>query len=737
MGDIITALRSAQSGLIANQQLLNTASNNIANANTEGYSRKITNLKSIVVAGVGGGVSVSKVTRRIDEGLMRNLRTENGELNTYLSQEYSFERLQEFFGKPGDNDSISHLLESFRESIELLAVSPEKSLEASDVIQRVQEVLSKLESMSITIQELRRQADDSITDEVAEINLITAKIDEINDDIIANDTIGRDITDLEDQRDLEVDKLSKIVDIRYFSREDGDVVVYTKNGRTLVDTETPTITHTAASSLSATSTHSRGNISGIYVGAELAANDLTNEFVEGKLKGLITLRDTTLPNLQAQLDELASDLQQTVNQVHNRGTSFPGAQSMSGTRIFIRPTEQRITLDSGGDDVKLILFDSSGDQSAATTLDTIMQSASFGSGAQAANGPWTISEVAATIEDWLQGNGASGATASIGTDGRFSIALNTTTLNLGFRDESATADGSTNEDVVITYDSTGSGVSDDTETVNGFSYFFGLNDLIVHSRSDYMWDSNLVSSTLTTPASSQTLNFRDSTGTLTGSPLTVPAATSLTDLATLITDSVTNITAIVVPEGSGSRLRITHDTGNTITVTQGSGNTIIDELGLHVSATDISSALSVRADIASDPSRITTGRPQWNSELGSAGQYFMSVGDGTNVKALAELFTSVNSFEGAGGIPAISRTFTGYAAEIISFTSTLAASNSRDLESQRSLVEALQLKSDAVRGVNLDQEMSDLLIFEQAYAAAARVLSVIQNMIEDLERAVE
>ena len=115
----------------------------------------------------------------------------------------------------------------------------------------------------------------------------------------------------------------------------------------------------------------------------------------------------------------------------------------------------------------------------------------------------------------------------------------------------------------------------------------------------------------------------------------------------------------------------------------------------------------------------------------------MSPGDGTNIKTLAELMTAVNSFEQAGGIPTISRTFAGYAAEIISTTSTLAASNKRDSEKQESLVEALQFKSDAVRGVNLDQEMADLLVFEQAYAAAARVISVIQNMIQVLERAVE
>ena len=53
------------------------------------------------------------------------------------------------------------------------------------------------------------------------------------------------------------------------------------------------------------------------------------------------------------------------------------------------------------------------------------------------------------------------------------------------------------------------------------------------------------------------------------------------------------------------------------------------------------------------------------------------------------------------------------------------------------MVESLQFKSDSVRGVNLDEEMSDLLVYEQAFAAAARVISVIQNMIDALERAIQ
>lgn len=734
MGDITLALRTAQSGLLTNQQALNTVSNNVANVNTVGYSRKIVNYKSVAVAGVGAGVRISDITRQIDEGLLKSLRIENGELNTHAVQEDYYARIQEMFGAPGDNDSVAHLMESFNEAVELLAAAPEKSLEAAELVRRAQDVLNKLRDMGTTIQELRQQTDTQIAEEVSNINTITAKIDQLNDDIIANSSVGNDTTDLKDQRDLELDKLSKIVDIRYFSRSDGDVVVFTKGGRTLVDTVPPTVSHTAASSVSATSTHDEGDIAGIYVGTVVASNDITDEIVEGNLKGLIELRDTVLPNLQAELDQLSATMRDIFNQVHNRGTSFPGEQSFSGTRIFIRPTEQTMTLDSGGDDVKLVLFDSNGDQHAVTTLDTIMQSASFGSGAQAANGPWTISEVAATIEDWLQANGASGATAAIGTDGTFQIALNTTTLNLAFRDETATTNGSTLADAVITYDANGDTFTD--ETVSGFSYFFGLNDFFVDTRTDNMWESNVVSSTLTTPASTQNLTFRDSTGTLTGSPLAVPASTSLTDLAALITNNVTNITATVVTEGDGARLRISHDNGSSITVTQGNGETILTELGLHVSNAALASVLSVRSDIVTTPANIATAQVQWNADLGASGEYFVSKADDTNIQALATTMQTATSFKQAGGLANLNQTFAGYAAEILSTNASLAAVNERERESQESLVTALQFKSDSTRGVNLDQEMSDLLVFEQAFSAAARVISVIQSMIDALERAV-
>ena len=63
MGDITQALRTAQSGLLGNQEALHTISNNVANINTEGYSRKIIRFEQVTIAGVGAGTQIAEIKR--------------------------------------------------------------------------------------------------------------------------------------------------------------------------------------------------------------------------------------------------------------------------------------------------------------------------------------------------------------------------------------------------------------------------------------------------------------------------------------------------------------------------------------------------------------------------------------------------------------------------------------------------------------------------------------------------
>ena len=719
MGGLTQALRTARSGLLVNQQTLDVVANNIANVNSEGYSRKIVNTETRVLNGVASGVQISEITRRVDEGLLKNIRIELAELNKFTVQDDFFARTQDLFGKPGENSSLSHLFENFTSALELLAVSPNRSLEQAEVVRQAQDVTFALQNMSETIQELRQQADVDIADTVTEMNKIVASIDQLNEDIITNGSVGRDVTDLKDQRDQRIDRLSELVDIRFFFRSDDDVVVFTSGGRTLVDTIPPKITHSAASSVSASTTKNEGDFTGIFVGTIVARNDITSELRGGQLKGLVDLRDDILANMQSQLDEFAAEMRDVFNQIHNRGVSFPGAQSYAGTRTFVRSALQTITY-NGTDDTTVVLFDASGNQTAQTTIRTLISGATT-----------TIDNLATQLQTFLRANGAATATVAISTTNKLDINLNTPAINLSFRDETATTNGSTLEDAVIAFNANAAGPTD--ETVNGFANFFGFNDFFVDNLPENIYESNVLVSTFTVSAS--TLTFRDSSGTL-GSPLTVAAGTSLEDLATLITNSVTDVTATIVTDGSGVRLRISHDNGSSMTVTQAAGNTFLTDINLHLADVRVAGTLNVRADIASTPAKLSTGAVLWDADRGAAGEYFMSIGENSVIDALAEAFSASNQFDTAGGLATAKTTFAEFASKIVSENARLAATNESSIDRQRSLTESLQFKSDSVRGVNLDEELSNLIIFEQAFAAAARVISVIQRMFETLERVI-
>ena len=131
-----------------------------------------------------------------------------------------------------------------------------------------------------------------------------------------------------------------------------------------------------------------------------------------------------------------------------------------------------------------MLFDASGNQTAQTTIRTLISGATT-----------TINNLATQLQTFLRANGAATATVAISTTNKLDINLNTPAINLSFRDETATTNGSTLEDAVIAFDANGDGTTD--ENVNGFSNFFGFNDFFVDNLAENIYESNVLVSTFT------------------------------------------------------------------------------------------------------------------------------------------------------------------------------------------------------------------------------------------------
>ena len=133
-GDLTQALRTAHSGLFTSQQALDTVARNVANVNTPGYSRKIVNLEQRTVAGVGAGVDFGVLTRRVDQGLIDSLRQEMSALGASNVRQDMLGRIQDLFGTPESDTSLTHSLTDFQMAVESLAAAPQSELQQRDVV---------------------------------------------------------------------------------------------------------------------------------------------------------------------------------------------------------------------------------------------------------------------------------------------------------------------------------------------------------------------------------------------------------------------------------------------------------------------------------------------------------------------------------------------------------------------------------------------------------------------------
>lgn len=720
-GSITHALHTAAGGLLATQSALGTVSDNVANANTEGYSRKIVQLETNVLAGVGAGVNIADVQRSVNEELMRDMRDELMELNKISSQSTFFDRMQELFGAPGDNSSLAHTISQFSAAMETLSVTPERSLEQSEAVRWAVNAAQQLQDMSDTIQDLRKQADDEIHQAVEEANNHLLEIADLNAKIVRNDVANKDVSALEDKRDMALNELSKLVDITYFARSNGEISVFTKGGRVLVDQDTPGMSHNLGASVSPVTTYEEGDFSGIFVGSAVEANDITDDLIGGQLAGLVEMRDETLPNLQSQLDEMAATMRDTVNAAHNRGVAFPGQQSMSGTTAFLDSSVQGISFGSG--DTRMVVVDSDGNQVDTVSLSTQL-TADHGAG------PWALDDVASTIDSWLDAN-AGGGTAQF-VDGKLQIEMSNASYSLSFRDQTGTAAGDARGDATINFYGDG-GLSTVTDTHEGFSDFFGLNDFFTEDLGSNIWETKLLSSSYSESGSTLTF-YDDSSGSQTtlGS---VPISGTLSEQASQINDANIGVRATVINEGDGQRLRLTNSAGNNMLVVQNTGN-FMSNTGFDVSAVRTAHSLTVRSDIEASPSNISRGIVRWDESLGTGGEYYVSAGDNHAASEIADVFNTAQSFDSAGGLSDVTESIHSYVSSILSRNSSQASNNEMDVEVQQSLVDSLTHRNDTEKGVNLDEELSQLILYEQAYSAAARVISVIQSMFETLENSV-
>ncbi|MBO42976.1 MAG: flagellar hook-associated protein FlgK [Rhodospirillaceae bacterium] len=695
------AIQIAVTGLQTTQRALQTTSDNIANANTDGFTRKKVEFTNINLLGRGAGVEVSRISRSVNEFLLRQIRDTQGVTNNFEVRDKALQEIQLLFGTPESDNSISNSLTELKNAFEALALTPENQAMQFEAVGIARELALRVSELANNVQRLRAEADSEIARLTSLLDKGIQNVSQLNVQIARSLTLNQETGSLQDARDRELEAISEIIDIQSTENTDGRVDIFTKGGRSLINGSISiNVAHTASGSTNAVTQYLNptdagypGAITGIFInGSTAATDDITPEITGGQLNGLIDLRDEVLPNLQSELDQLATTLLNRVNSQHNTGTAFPPPTTLTGTHSFA--STDRLTATGT---IRISTID-------RTTGNVVANYDSPGLN--------TITSVGALLTSI---NGALGAgTATLDTDGKLVLTSGVATRGIAIN---------VNNSAITVVGA---------ETRN-FGHFFGLNDFVqgVTDKSDYnsFISSQQANSTTAVGGTSGTLTFNISAGS-TATQAYVNSQT-LDTIAANITANGTlaaaGISAKVVNDGIGRRL-VVSDSGLDNFVITDSGSLLSD---IKMSTDDRAQAnvMTVRSDIANDPTLTARGILSRTAAVGAKG---ISSGDSTAANAIAGVFDVQQTFNSVGGISGAQTTIAGYAAQILSVQAGLAAEAQSQKEFNQSFLESLQFRSDADSGVNIDEELSNIIILEQAFNASARIISVVDAMFDEL-----
>jgi flagellar hook-associated protein 1 len=312
------SINNALSGLRVAQKSLDLVSHNIANAQTEGYTRKTRAQESVVIGGTGYGVRDLEVKRNVDQSLQREVWRQTGQLKNLETTETYLKKIEQLSGRPEDETSVSALLSDVRKSFESLTTTPESTTFQLDTITKANYLATGLNQLATSMLQTRNDAQIDLDATLKDTNAVLKRIDELNEAVVRATQSGSATPDLEDQRDEAVRKLSEYVDISYAKGQDGRLIIMTKSGQTLVERDAATF-HFTSSTLGAGSFYrfvppnsvgaaGATNVNPIRLNNSVNGDDVTLQLTGGKVGALLALRDKTLPTMSAQLDELAHKL---------------------------------------------------------------------------------------------------------------------------------------------------------------------------------------------------------------------------------------------------------------------------------------------------------------------------------------------------------------------------------------------------------------------------------------------
>ncbi|MEQ1754636.1 MAG: flagellar hook-associated protein FlgK [Micropepsaceae bacterium] len=696
-------MNTAASALQSNQTALRVTSNNIANINTEGYHRRQVEFGPRLTGDRLTGVAVEDVRRIADEFLAREAVDATSAVGRMDVVSSYFSRVQDLIGSIKDGSSIGARISSAMTALQQLSVDPSSTARRNSALSSLTSTLSALSGMASGIQSLRQDANTQLNTDVRNVNELISQIYDLNRDI--KTAVARNDTQsgLVDQRDKAISDLSKYLDIRTYEQSDGRVYVSLTDGTGLITDISSKLQYASPTAVSTTTvfpsiTLQRYNPEGDNDIGPPAA--IEGRVSGGEIRGLLDMRDSRLPDLAEQLGQIAGAFADEINAIHNNSTAVPPPASLTGVNSGLFSTDP---LNFTGIATIAVV-----DQTGALVQKLDIDTSSLA----------TVDDLVNAINAGLSGN----ATASF-TNGVLSISAN----------------------------NAGQGVSMLQDPANpalrgghGLSQFFGLNNLVTASS-----PSSFATGVLSTdahglnPGGTTEFVLRGTDGAILKSFSVSVGGSTVVDMLTMMDTAAGgfatfaldgNGSVVMTPAAaySGARLEIKNDT----TSRGATGVSFSQFFGLGTAMRQNQAmGMAVRSDIARNGSKLALAQLD-TSASSVPGDFVLGTSDNRGALGLANAANALHSFDSTGGLASGTLSLNDYIAQVAGLHSDLANAAEDERVNRLNVKEEVVARRADREGVNLDEELSNMMIYQQAYNASARIMTVVQQMFDTLLQAV-
>jgi flagellar hook-associated protein 1 len=316
-----------KSALFTAQQAISVSGHNIANVNTPGFSRqKITLAENRPENGspgqIGTGVHAESIRRSFDSFVEEQLLASRERLGEFTASRNALARLEPLFGDT-NNIGIGAGLNEFFGALQDVATNPNDLSARTVFLSKATALASRINQSAADLTSAQEFLDRQVGQTVTDANRLTSQIADLNAKIAFAESSGQQANDLRDQRGVALAGLGELIEVSTIEDATGQLTVFAGRGHVLVDKER-TYQLVAVPDLS-----NNGLLDVHYDAGAGATTDLTPVIQSGRLKGVLDVRDQTIPSLRASLDTLASEVVALVNQQHRLGFGLDGSTNQN------------------------------------------------------------------------------------------------------------------------------------------------------------------------------------------------------------------------------------------------------------------------------------------------------------------------------------------------------------------------------------------------------------------------